>query len=176
MVTIALRVSSVASFLAVEPSVHPPQLKPMIIVAIAPTAAPCSSRFSDSPCRIAGNCTEFPFADMEAHLLHQSGVACPPVSSGRSWAQILGRYRKPSHARSIIEIAITFGPLSGLWVLAWAALYLGHCWLCLLLAIPAAGFVVRLFMASCGRHVTYRHAAVHKPIIFITRAHCTEPY
>src|SRR4029079_272461 len=64
MVTIALRVSSVASFLAVEPSVHPPQLKPMIIVAIAPTAAPCSSRFSDSPCRIAGNCTEFPFADM----------------------------------------------------------------------------------------------------------------
>jgi omega-6 fatty acid desaturase (delta-12 desaturase) len=89
---------------------------------------------------------------MEAHLLHQSGVACPPVSSGRSWAQILGRYRKPSHARSIIEIAITFGPLSGLWVLAWAALYLGHCWLCLLLAIPAAGFVVRLFMIQhdCG--------------------------
>src|SRR6185503_11380268 len=89
---------------------------------------------------------------MEAHLLHQSGVACPPVSSGRSWAQILGRYRKPSHARSIIDIAITFGPLSGLWVLAWAALYLGHCWLCLLLAIPAAGFVVRLFMIQhdCG--------------------------
>jgi hypothetical protein len=35
-----------------------------------------------------------------------------------SWAQILGRYRKPSHARSIIEIAITFGPLSALWALA----------------------------------------------------------
>jgi hypothetical protein len=34
----------------------------MIIVAMAPTAAPCSSRVNVSPCRIAGNCTEFPFA------------------------------------------------------------------------------------------------------------------
>jgi DNA invertase Pin-like site-specific DNA recombinase len=38
-------------------------------------------------------------------------MACPPVpSEARSWAQILGRYRKPSHARSIIEIAIYPGP------------------------------------------------------------------
>jgi acyl-lipid omega-6 desaturase (Delta-12 desaturase) len=89
---------------------------------------------------------------LEAHPLHQSGLACAPVPSARSWAQILRRYRKPSHARSIFEIAITFGPLSALWALAWTTLYLGHCWLCLLLAIPAAGFLVRLFMIQhdCG--------------------------
>src|SRR3984893_3600248 len=89
---------------------------------------------------------------MEVHLPHQPGATCPPVLSARSWAQILGRYRKPSHARSIIEIAITFGPLSALWALAWTALYLDYWWLCVLLAIPAAGFLVRLFMIQhdCG--------------------------
>src|SRR5438067_12876426 len=32
------------------------------MVAIAPAAAPCSKRFSDSPCRIEGTCMVFPFA------------------------------------------------------------------------------------------------------------------
>ena len=95
----------------------------------------------------------------EAHLLYQPRAACPPVpTEASSWAQILGRYRKPSHARSIIEIAITFGPLSALWALAWTALYLGYWWLCLLLAMPAAGFLVRLFMIQhdCG-HGSFFH-------------------
>ena len=76
-------------------------------------------------------------------------AVCPPLPfKARGWVQILGRYRKPSHARSIIEIAITFGPLLALWALAWTALYLDYWWL----AIPAAGFLVRLFMIQhdCG--------------------------
>src|SRR3984893_5320987 len=74
----------------------------------------------------------------KAHLLYQPRPACPPVpSKARSWAQILGRYREPSHARSIIEIAITFGPLLALWALAWTALYLDYWWLFLLLAMRA---------------------------------------
>src|SRR6266516_8187096 len=32
------------------------------MVATAPAAAPCSRRFSDSPCRIEGTCMVFPFA------------------------------------------------------------------------------------------------------------------
>jgi omega-6 fatty acid desaturase (delta-12 desaturase) len=89
----------------------------------------------------------------------QPGAACPPVpSNSGSWAQILGRYRQPSPARSVAEIAITFGPLSLLWALAWTALYLGYWWLCLLLAMPAAGFLVRLFMIQhdCG-HGSFFH-------------------
>ena len=35
---------------------HPPQLKPMTMVMTAPTAAPCSKRLSDWPCRIEGTC------------------------------------------------------------------------------------------------------------------------
>jgi hypothetical protein len=74
----------------------------------------------------------------------------PP--DARSWAQILACYREPSHARSIVEIAITLGPLVALWMLAWAGYDLGFWWLSLLIAVPAAGFLVRLFMIQhdCG--------------------------
>jgi fatty acid desaturase len=77
----------------------------------------------------------------------------------RGWTQLLTRYREPSHARSIVEIAITLGALTALWVLAWAACYFGYQWLTLLLALPAAGFLVRLFAIQhdCGHGALFRH-------------------
>jgi acyl-lipid omega-6 desaturase (Delta-12 desaturase) len=76
----------------------------------------------------------------------------------RGWTQILTRYRAPSLARSIIELVITAGPLVLLWVLMWATLDLGY-WVCLLLAVPAAGFLVRLFMIQhdCGHGAFFHH-------------------
>jgi omega-6 fatty acid desaturase (delta-12 desaturase) len=73
--------------------------------------------------------------------------------------QILSRYREPNLARSIIEIAITLGPLAALWALAWTACHVGLWWLSLLLALPAAGFLVRLFMIQhdCGHRAFFRH-------------------
>ena len=77
----------------------------------------------------------------------------------RGWTQILARYREPSHVRSIVEIAITFGPLAALWASAWAAYYFGLWWLSLLIAVPAAGFLVRLFMIQhdCSHGAFFRH-------------------
>jgi acyl-lipid omega-6 desaturase (Delta-12 desaturase) len=77
----------------------------------------------------------------------------------RKWTQILARYHEPSHSRSIVEIAVTLGPLVALWVLAWAAYYFGLWWISLLLAVPAAGFLVRLFMIQhdCGHGAFFRH-------------------
>ena len=85
----------------------------------------------------------------------------PP--DARSWAQILTRYREPNHARSIVEIAITLGPLVALWVAAWAGYYLGFWWLSLLIAVPAAGFLVRLFMIQddCGHGAFFSHRAAN---------------
>ena len=76
----------------------------------------------------------------------------------RVWTQILARYREPSRGRSTLEIIITAGPFVLLWVLMWATLDLGY-WLCLLLAVPAAGFLVRLFMIQhdCGHGAFFRH-------------------
>src|SRR3954452_13164377 len=87
-------------------------------------------------------------------------MACSSAASdARSWTKILARYREPSHVRSITEIAITLGPLAALWALAWASYYFGYWWLSLLIAIPAAGFLVRLFMIQhdCGHGAFFRH-------------------
>jgi hypothetical protein len=65
--------------------------------------------------------------------------------NARALAQDLARYRMPSLGRSIVEILITIVPFLALWTSMWAALDIGY-WLSLLLALPAAGFLVRLFM------------------------------
>src|SRR5207247_6001514 len=81
-------------------------------------------------------------------------VAC----DARGLTQILSRYRAPSPARSIVELVITAGPLILLWFLMLATLDLGY-WLCPLLAVPAAGFLVRLFMIQhdCGHGAFFHH-------------------
>ncbi len=75
------------------------------------------------------------------------------------WLPILSRYREPSHARSIFELAVTGGLFAALWIAAWAALDAGHYWLSLLIAVPAAAFLVRLFMVQhdCGHGAFFRH-------------------
>jgi omega-6 fatty acid desaturase (delta-12 desaturase) len=84
------------------------------------------------------------------------GSTVPP--NARALPQMLARYREPNRTRSIIELAITAVPLVLLWILMWATLDIGY-WLCLLLAVPAAGFLVRLFMIQhdCGHGAFFRH-------------------
>jgi acyl-lipid omega-6 desaturase (Delta-12 desaturase) len=74
----------------------------------------------------------------------------------------LGRYRTPDQARSIVEIAITIVPLVLLWLLMWFALELNY-GLSLLLAVPTAGFLVRLFMIQhdCGHGAFFRRRALN---------------
>ena len=79
----------------------------------------------------------------------------PAREAGRKYSHA---NRAPNHAR-IVEIAITLGPLVTLWVLAWVGYYLGFWWLSLLIAVPAAGFLVRLFMIQhdCGHRAFFSH-------------------
>jgi omega-6 fatty acid desaturase (delta-12 desaturase) len=76
----------------------------------------------------------------------------------RSLTRSLAAYRDPSLVRSIVEIVITAAPLAIAWTLMWAALYFGYIWVCLLLVIPTAGFLVRLFMIQhdCGHGAFFR--------------------
>ena len=74
------------------------------------------------------------------------------AADARLWTQVLNGYRQSNRARSVIELAITALPLVALWVAAWFIYSLGYWWVTLLIAIPAAGFLVRLFMIQhdCG--------------------------
>lgn len=76
----------------------------------------------------------------------------PVEGDARHWTRVLSRYREPSHARSIAELAVTAAPLVALWLVSWLAFSWGYWWASLLIAIPAAGFLVRLFMIQhdCG--------------------------
>jgi omega-6 fatty acid desaturase (delta-12 desaturase) len=77
----------------------------------------------------------------------------------RRLAQTLAIYRIPSHSRSIAELVITAVPLAALWMAAWFTFWLGYAWATPLIAIPAAGFLVRLFMIQhdCGHGTFFSH-------------------
>ena len=87
---------------------------------------------------------------------HNSGHSLP---GARGWTQILGRYRQPSAARSIAELAMTALPLVALWTAAWFVFWLGQAWASPLIAVPTAGFLVRLFMIQhdCGHGAFFSH-------------------
>ena len=96
-------------------------------------------------------------------MLEHTRPATPTaVPAARSLMPILARYREPSHARSLFELLITAGAFVLLWLLTWAALGVGY-WLCLLIAVPAAGFLLRLFMIQhdCGHGALFRQRAAN---------------
>src|SRR5260370_29927264 len=84
------------------------------------------------------------------------------VMNARVGARNLARYRMPSLGRSIVKILITVVPFLALWTSMWAVLDIGY-WLSLLLALPAAGFLVRLFMIQhdCGHGAFFRHRVAY---------------
>ena len=75
----------------------------------------------------------------------------------RQWATLLAPYREPLLGRSLIELAATAVPFFLLWAAAWFSLG-WSVWLSLLLSVPAALFLVRLFMIQhdCGHGSFFR--------------------
>jgi omega-6 fatty acid desaturase (delta-12 desaturase) len=80
-----------------------------------------------------------------------------PDLDPHEWTRKLARYRKLVVTRSLLELALSAVPFVILWVLIWAALDAGY-WIGLLLSLPAAGFLVRLFMIQhdCGHGSFFR--------------------
>jgi omega-6 fatty acid desaturase (delta-12 desaturase) len=73
-----------------------------------------------------------------------------PLDAGRL-VRALAAYRDPKPVRSVVEIVITAVPFFALSAMAWFAFNHGWWW-GLTLTVPAAGFLVRLFMIQhdCG--------------------------
>ena len=82
----------------------------------------------------------------------------PEPGEARALARDLTAYREPSLPRGIWEIAVSITPLALLWIAAWVALEHGFWWAAVLI-VPAAGFVVRLFMIQhdCGHGAFFRN-------------------
>ncbi len=84
------------------------------------------------------------------------------VADLRALTRSLAGYRNPNHGRSVIEILITVVPFILLWLLMWWSLRFGY-GIYLLLAVPAAAFLVRLFMIQhdCGHGSFFRRRLVN---------------
>ncbi len=81
-------------------------------------------------------------------------------SDARDLVNRLLRYRQPDTFRAIMEIAVTLIPFAALWTIVWGLTGINY-FLALLFAVPAAGFLVRIFMIQhdCG-HGSYFHSRV----------------
>jgi omega-6 fatty acid desaturase (delta-12 desaturase) len=89
--------------------------------------------------------------------MHKQTPTARTAADSRALANLLGRYRTPDAVRSVFELVISGLPFVLLWALIWTLLNAGY-WLGLFLAIPAAGFLVRLFMIQhdCGHGAFFR--------------------
>jgi hypothetical protein len=77
-----------------------------------------------------------------------------------NWSRRLAPYKEPLLGRSLWELAVTAVPLFGLWAVALWAAKTGAWWAALLLAVVAAGFLLRLFLIQhdCGHGAFFRSA------------------
>ena len=98
-------------------------------------------------------------------------------AESRGLTHMLARYREPNWARSVFELVITVVPLILIWILMWVALRNDY-WISLLLAVPAAGFLVRLFMIQhdCGHGSFFRHRLTNDWVGRIVGVFTLTPY
>jgi omega-6 fatty acid desaturase (delta-12 desaturase) len=86
-----------------------------------------------------------------------SSGAAAPEATGRDAGNIkaiarhVASFRTPDSVRASLELLVTIAPLAALWILMWLSLDM-HYGLTLLLAVPAAGLILRLFLIQhdCG--------------------------
>src|SRR5437764_8054172 len=74
-----------------------------------------------------------------------------------AWAARLARYKGPELKRSVWQLASAAALFAAAWALMYASLRVGY-WLTLLLAVPAAFFLIRLFIIphDCGHAAFFR--------------------
>ena len=94
-----------------------------------------------------------PVSFMNISLPHPS--ANPDL---RRWTKLLAGYRTPDRTRSVVELAITLVAFCTLWSLVYLSVRYEF-WIGMLLVVPAAGFLLRLFMIQhdCGHGAFFAH-------------------
>lgn len=82
--------------------------------------------------------------------------------STQTWASRLAKYRQQDDLRSVYEIGITVTSFILLWAAMWLLTHVSY-WLALLVSLPAAGFLVRLFLIQhdCGHGSLFTRRAVN---------------
>jgi acyl-lipid omega-6 desaturase (Delta-12 desaturase) len=80
-----------------------------------------------------------------------------PVGKSAFWSDTVVKYKRPNRLKSSWQIINSLLPFCGLWYLMYLSIFWSY-WLTLFLAVPTAGFLVRLFIIQhdCGHHSYFR--------------------
>ena len=98
-------------------------------------------------------------------------------SRDNSWQSIVTRYNKPKLSSSLLQILTSFGPYILLWAIMIILAGISP-WLALAVTIPAAGFLIRIFIIfhDCGHGSFSRSAKMNRIIGIISGAMAFTPY
>jgi len=100
-----------------------------------------------------------------------------PEPSPTHWHAIVAKYQTPERWRSLWQAANSIIPFLALWYLMYRSLAISY-WLTLLLAIPAAGFMMRTFIIfhDCGHGSFFKSRKGNDIMGFITGILTLTPY
>lgn len=104
-------------------------------------------------------------------------LTTPQATSGFDWRAIVARYQSADTRRSVIQLCNTLLPFAGLLVAMYFSLSVSY-WLVLALSLPAAGFLIRVFiiMHDCG-HGSFLPSRRWNDIVgFVTGVLTLTPY
>lgn len=93
------------------------------------------------------------------------------------WVKVVAKYKNPSRARSWWQIANTFIPYVILWILMVISLSYSY-WITLLLSLPAAGLVIRLFIIfhDCGHGAFFKSQRMADAVGYVLGVLSFTPY
>jgi len=107
-----------------------------------------------------------------------STVAGNPEQPNKlSWQKIIAPYQHSDNLRSICQMCNSLIPYFALWILMVFSLQISY-WLTLLLAIPAAGFMIRIFIIfhDCGHGSFFKSKRANDTVGIITGILTFTPY
>jgi acyl-lipid omega-6 desaturase (Delta-12 desaturase) len=99
------------------------------------------------------------------------------LASPAAWKQVVSKYQQPSLWRSVYQLVNSSAPYVALWFLMYRSLAISY-WITLLLAIPAGGFLMRLFIIhhDCGHGSFFKSQRANDIVGFITGVLTLTPY
>jgi acyl-lipid omega-6 desaturase (Delta-12 desaturase) len=94
-----------------------------------------------------------------------------------NWPAALARFKRPHRLKSSWQIINTLLPFCALWYLMYLSVFWSY-WLTLVLAIPTAGLLVRLFIIQhdCGHHSFFRSKRLNDALGALCSLFTLTPY
>ena len=112
-----------------------------------------------------------------APLQIETATAAAPKAVKPQWGGVVSRYQKTVLWKAILQLATTFVPLAALFYLMYRSLALPYI-VTLLLAVPAAGLLVRTFiiMHDCGHGSFFKSRRANEIVGWITGVMTLTPF